>query len=490
MEFFYDSWISSTHVDEVECLGCHTEPGVRGFIDAKIRGVTEFIVHITGDYEVPIKPGTRVKNPQCLKCHPDAVEIPDIEVDARHDLHLDYDVLCADCHSRLVHVVAGESKTIQMNDCEDCHNDHRDYSIQGKHAQLTCSACHPGAVYKAVSGLCQDCHEVPLDHVEGVYSNCEACHSDSDWTLIGFDHITIALRGGHSNLTCLDCHQVDSYVGLSPNCESCHDLPEPHFLVQDQTCVDCHTVNSWSPADFDHSFYELNGKHKNVSCSECHIDGQYKGVSTYCEDCHDAPVDHAVSIDETCELCHTVDAWETVLFDHEAFSLTEGHQNVPCIDCHVDRVYDTASSLCESCHDAPIDHAVNIDNKCGLCHTIAGWSPAEFDHSTYPLTGAHGAASCTECHTGEVFAGMPSDCIDCHVEPTSHSGLSQDCSQCHSTSTFSSSTYRHPRIDDHYPGERGEEEERLDCNNCHRRTYATYSCTGSGCHSSNNPRDD
>ena len=485
MEFNYNTWAVSTHNDEADCLDCHTEPGVKGYIDTRRRSITELIAHITGKYEVPIQTGARVKNPQCLKCHPDAENITDITVDARHDLHMESNVLCADCHSRLVHTAVGEPKVIQTNQCDDCHNSHDDFSIQGKHILLRCSECHPEGVYEAVLGLCQDCHVVPVDHVEGVYSNCEACHSDSGWDVIKFDHINISLKGGHFNLTCLDCHETYRYSGLSSGCESCHDLPEPHITVDNQACVECHTVNNWSPAEFGHSFYDLSGKHSRVSCNDCHIEGLYEGTSTLCEDCHVAPVDHVLDIEETCDLCHTTDEWSVVLFDHEVFPLAEEHQDVACLDCHGDKAYETASSLCEDCHNAPIDHAVNIDTECNLCHTTAGWTPAKFDHSSYPLTGAHTEVFCSDCHAGGVFEGTPSECIDCHAEPTYHSGL-PDCVQCHTDTSFTPSTYEHPRLEKHYP--RGEE--RLDCVDCHRATYADYSCKGSGCHSTNNPTDE
>ncbi|TRO54831.1 hypothetical protein E2P71_03620, partial [Candidatus Bathyarchaeota archaeon] len=77
MDFHYNTWKTSSHVDEANCLDCHTEPGVKGFIDAKIRALTELVVHITGKYEVPIKSNIRVKDTQCLRCHPDAETIAD-----------------------------------------------------------------------------------------------------------------------------------------------------------------------------------------------------------------------------------------------------------------------------------------------------------------------------------------------------------------------------------------------------------------------------
>jgi len=294
MEFYYDTWTSSTHVDDADCLRCHTEPGVGGFIDAKIRGVTELIAHITGGYEVPIQPGVRVKNPQCLKCHPDAYNIVDTTVEARHDLHMEADILCVDCHSRVVHAAVGEPKVIPANQCDDCHD----------------------------------------------------------------SHVEFPLLGGHANMRCGDCHEVNSYSGLSPDCESCHDLPEPHMPFDVQACIDC--------------------------------------------------------------------------------------------------------------------------------HTLSGWSPATFDHSSYPLTGAHESVLCSLCHTSGVYAGTPSECVDCHAEPLYHVGLSQDCTLCHTTGAFVPSTYLHPLIEEHYPWG----EKRLDCEGCHRTTYSSYSCTGSGCHRTNNPEED
>lgn len=304
--------------------------------------------------------------------------------------------------------------------------------------------------------------------------------------MISFDHITIALKGGHSNLACLDCHQPDTYSGLSPDCESCHDLPKPHVDIDSQNCVDCHIVNAWSPAEFDHSFYELTESHRIVSCKECHNNGQYEGTSTLCEDCHEAPVNHGVDINAECERCHTTSEWSAVNFDHSIFSLTEGHSDILCIDCHQQQTYEETSSLCEDCHNAPINHAVNIDSQCEQCHTITGWTPAFFDHDTYQLTGAHQFTPCLDCHTGSIFEGTTRQCVNCHSEPRNHLGLSTVCSQCHTTTSFTPSTYRHPIIEEHYPSG----EKRLDCTDCHRTTYASYSCTGAGCHSSNTPRDD
>ncbi len=41
MNFHYASWQASTHGPEARCLDCHASPGVRGFIEEKVRGAEQ-----------------------------------------------------------------------------------------------------------------------------------------------------------------------------------------------------------------------------------------------------------------------------------------------------------------------------------------------------------------------------------------------------------------------------------------------------------------
>ena len=94
-----------------------------------------------------------------------------------------------------------------------------------------------------------------------------------------------------------------------------------------------------------------------------------------------------------------------------------------------------------------------FSRDCQACHTERVWSPATFDHGTtsFPLTGAHQATACEQCHTNGVFAGTPDDCWSCHrpdyerVDAPSHvlASFSEDCLECHSNAAWKPSTVDH-----------------------------------------------
>ena len=77
---------------------------------------------------------------------------------------------------------------------------------------------------------------------------------------------------------------------------------------------------------------------------------------------------------------------------------------------------------------------------CSLCHSAKGWKPVrigkKFDHERFlPLSGAHAAVACMQCHKGLDFAMAPTACVDCHADV--HNGeLGSDCARCHGTRSF------------------------------------------------------
>ncbi len=90
---------------------------------------------------------------------------------------------------------------------------------------------------------------------------------------------------------------------------------------------------------------------------------------------------------------------------------------------------------------------------CSTCHTNVGWQPATFNHSTtlFALTGAHLAASCSDCHADKVYKGKPTTCVSCHqakytattTPPHAPSGFPTTCETCHTTTTWLGSTFNH-----------------------------------------------
>jgi hypothetical protein len=97
---------------------------------------------------------------------------------------------------------------------------------------------------------------------------------------------------------------------------------------------------------------------------------------------------------------------------------------------------------------APTDEAPDYPHgkfraDCQLCHRAEAWTPARpgrsFDHgklSGFPLTGAHAAAACRQCHASLDFGGTAGTrCATCHEDP--HRGeLGMDCARCHTPRTF------------------------------------------------------
>jgi hypothetical protein len=356
MNFYYNSWQNSTHGPKSICVNCHSEPGLRGFIGEKVRGAEQVVAHFSGNYPVPIKIITRVKNDQCLACHPETLNLTDKTIEAKHLLHMDKSVLCADCHNRLVHNQSGQPRVMTIDQCDSCHKAHNNFKLLGVHATLSCEKCHPR----------------------------------------------------------------DKYNGTKPNCEYCHKVPANHTGIAGN-CDKCHSATGWKPATFDHSKFPLTGKHQSLTCEQCH------------------------------------------------------HGN-----------YNVTKALCENCHNLPANHITGITGNCDKCHTTAGWKPATFDHSKFPLTGKHQSLSCEQCHKGK-FTGTAARCVNCHNPPLSHDGMDTDCSLCHSPDSFAPANFVHNRVGEHM-GRRSERP--LSCDTCHPVRFIENSCTGSRCHNSNGPRGD
>jgi hypothetical protein len=97
--------------------------------------------------------------------------------------------------------------------------------------------------------------------------------------------------------------------------------------------------------------------------------------------------------------------------------------------------------------------AGNFNHDCRPCHTTTVWSPSTFSHNTtsFPLTGAHQAVACSQCHVNNVYHGLPSTCYDCHATDfnsttnPNHQSLNfpHNCTQCHSTTAWSPATFNH-----------------------------------------------
>ena len=117
---------------------------------------------------------------------------------------------------------------------------------------------------------------------------------------------------------------------------------------------------------------QLDGKHKEVDCRECHFSNESKNKSVAKQ--------KFINLDTQCVSCH---------------------ENI-----HEDKF------------------AINGVTDCVRCHVTTSWIPENFDHNTtrFPLEGKHAEIACNDCHTSKVVNGKKEvlyklnklQCIDCH----------------------------------------------------------------------------
>jgi hypothetical protein len=154
---------------------------------------------------------------------------------------------------------------------------------------------------------------------------------------------------------------------------------------------------------------------------------------------------------------------------------------------------------CYSCHTTdysgaspPHSPASFPTAACANCHNTTTFANATFDHNltTFPLTGAHRSATCTNCHGDGVYAGKSTDCYSCHTADYASATPPHDpvnyprtgCA-CHNTTTWSGATsFNHttvgfPLTGMHATPPRG-------CVDCHSTGYVATSRECFSCHAS------
>lgn len=118
MKPLYSTWKNSSH-SSVECIKCHSDPGVVGLVKTKTQALKEVYLHITGTYEQPITINwdTAAFTARCLGCHQD--------IKGRgtaHNLsHFNVNITCADCHKGLVHNSETNNRLPSRKVCIRCH---------------------------------------------------------------------------------------------------------------------------------------------------------------------------------------------------------------------------------------------------------------------------------------------------------------------------------------------------------------------------------
>ena len=436
--------------------------------------------------------------------------------------------------------------------CDTCHTtagwtgsnfNHSWWPLTGLHTvpPRTCTQCHIGGNYSTnPPTACSGCHMADYNgttnpnHATSQFpTTCQTCHTTSGWAGSDFNHSQWPLTGAHTvpPRTCIECHTGGNYTNTLPTaCYGCHQAnfdgttSPPHLANNfSHTCTTCHTTTAWQPATFNHTtYYALTGAHLSppLACTACHVGGNYTNtLPITCVGCHgiSATIDPQYNSSSNithqqlgtnppvCTMCHNNTTWIPSTFTHTTWPLTGLHlppHTTACTQCHTRTNYNSAPTACSGCHMADYNGTTNpphasssFPTTCETCHTTAGWTGATFNHSWWPLVGAHQVPPrvCTDCHTGGNYStNPPTACSGCHMAnyngttnpPHVSNNFPQTCQTCHNTVAWQPATFTHTNVGFNLTG--AHVSPPLACGNCHvNGNYAgTLPTTCVGCHQS------
>ncbi|MCF6269185.1 MAG: hypothetical protein L3J41_05725 [Melioribacteraceae bacterium] len=490
---------------KVDCIVCHTTEGW-GISNSKFEhSSTEF--KLIGQHQ----------DVNCISCHT-TLRFNEAKIDCEschtdiHENSVGFD--CERCHSPESWVVP---------EIEDIHRMSR-FPLLGGHKIADCSDCHESSSllnFKPIGANCSDCHfddyqaTTKPNHIASNYSiNCDECHSISSvtWYGAGIVHAFFPLTGGHDVADCYQCHQQDTFVGLSQDCSSCHindynsTVNPSHITLGFSTdCQSCHTIDGWQPATFDHDdrFFPIySGEHSGEwdECSDCHTN-QNNYAEFSCIGCHDhnqsemdsehSGVDGYVYDSYACFACHPTGHDDGSFSHTQKFPLAGSHSNITCSDCHVTS-YTNISADCNACHQSSYDNSQNPNHKtlvlseqCEQCHDLTEWTQTTFNHTTtgFELLGSHTSVDCADCHAVNVTNAVP-ECFSCHENEYTNAldhlaqSFPKECEMCHNSVTWIETTFDHNATNFPLTGAHITS----NCSDCHSAGYSNISTECSSCH--------
>lgn len=189
-----------------------------------------------------------------------------------------------------------------------------------------------------------------------------------------------------------------------------------------------------------------------------------------CVSCHKDT--HEGKFGEDCTKCHTTTDWITIVgnsFDHSKtrYPLRGKHRSLTCDKCHrgKSQIGRLVHDHCSSCHrDIHVGQFADREDagKCESCHSIDGFSPAQFgisehEQTKFKLLGAHRAQPCIACHktvgndeTAYRLYDLKSElCIDCHQDVHFRQFVASDpiknCQDCHGVDSWRLVEFDHNR---------------------------------------------
>lgn len=350
MQTYYSTWEKSPH-KETDCLECHSDPGVAGIMEVKVKGIEQLAITVTGQV---VTPKAEVPDSRCLSCHktfPDTLKKL-AKINFPHDKHKEKGLSCIECHAKFVH---GTPEVPKMSSCLKCHKENS----------------------KAPVDQCNKCHK----NMEDVKPKT---HQAEAW---GVTHGKASLQ-------------------INADCAKCHDLKK-----QDNQCIKCHGIQMPHEQQWmaQHG-QQVKAQKLDDQCVKCHLQQKDKlpRLADSCQACHKVTMPHPAGWDKgharqtknqvDCQYCHSPNnpAGKQVAYTSTKF----------CQDCHQKTVKHPAKWV--QLHGA---ETVKPAANCSLCHGI-GQKQQQFCNSCHAKTNSHPTSWISD-HKNEAFARL-NDCRKCH----------------------------------------------------------------------------
>lgn len=244
----YYTWSKNVHSSaKVECIDCHGEPGIVGYMKAKIGGLSdlygEFFKSHEHKLEVLAKGASDPKyaaklvpNTTCLHCHSD-----DINAKNRKEK-----VMSIGINFRLIDNVVnprfresfGKIDVLKDKVVTGVEPNHKLHLEKG----LNCVDCHLGVAHGGNKHnlpkmeTCFKCHDsLPAGKKSPANDNCEACHTmqknnQQGTTIKGVDEVKWYM----ADLKCADCHDNAFSRPNTDKCVGCHDASYANIMTDIQ----------------------------------------------------------------------------------------------------------------------------------------------------------------------------------------------------------------------------------------------------------------
>lgn len=163
---------------------------------------------------------------------------------------------------------------------------------------------------------------------------------------------------------------IEAHAEFATDCFACHT---PFIGSQPEKCVACHKVaeiglvtSKGMPIGKEQKNVAFHQKLLEADCVACHSD--HKGVMAFrpisrfshdllepalqeqCDSCHANPGDALhAKIKGNCAQCHSLAGWTPATFEHDEFFRFDRHHDTDCETCHMESDY--SNYTCYGCHE-------------------------------------------------------------------------------------------------------------------------------------------